>query len=101
VALRQTTLNNSLNRRRFVTPEAAEPYLCHRERANAQRGYRKARKAIAELASRAPYGTDTAAFTADQLAAWTDYLVRCAQALVAAPTPGETKAANTYRLAAD
>ena len=101
--LRRSTLSKAADRKRFVTPEMAEPYIHHRHRMNRQRTFRQVKAALGEVVRQPTYGTNASLACALRAVSLAQRLLGAAQALRAHPTLREAKArtADTDRLAAD
>jgi hypothetical protein len=85
------TLRNAQNRRRFVTPELAEPYLTARERANLTAKARRLNDQIEAAFRASQYATPNRQHRARRLAMLTRRLVEIEDQLARFPTPGEVK----------
>jgi hypothetical protein len=92
MTLRKSTLDNAANRRRFVNETAAFPYIRHRERQNARRGFREALRALDEARRASTYGSDQAQTVAMDLLLIAQRAVHYAAQLRDLPTIAEIKA---------
>jgi hypothetical protein len=100
--LRKSTFDKAADRRRFVTPAMAEPYLTKRMRDNLQRAARQANADVIAIANNSQYGTANRLGRAHELPDATNRLVALEEQLTAFPPPGEAARAHaTHKLAAD
>jgi hypothetical protein len=97
MALRQSTIDNSLNRRRFVCEAAAFPYLRNRERQNARRGWRETKRALEAELRASSYGTSNVQLRTQRIVRLTQRLERYAAELCELPTVAELKVAAARR----
>ena len=89
------TYENAANRHRFVTPEAARPYLEQRQRANLTRRAREINKDIIRVMGWSQYGTASRQARAKILQLLTELLNKIELALASHPTPIEQRDAQT------
>jgi hypothetical protein len=100
--LRKSTFDKAADRRRFVTPAMAEPYLTKRMRDNLQRAARHANADVITIANSSQYGTANRLGRARELRDATNRLVTLEERLAAFPPPGEAaRVRATHKLAAD
>jgi hypothetical protein len=92
MALRQATLAKAADRRRFVSADAAVPYLDGCRRRNALRAYRAECRAIEAALRRPHYGTASALRTAYEVQERALNLYRAAERISDARTPIERRA---------
>jgi hypothetical protein len=99
MSLRQTTLDNAADRRRFVTHEQSQPYLNSRVRQNERYGFRVAHDAAEAVLRGSTYGTGNSLRMALQVIQLGQRMLRHAEALKAVPTKGERKRIAARRAA--
>jgi hypothetical protein len=93
VTLRDSTIANCNNRRRFVTEAAAFPYKRHRERQNAKRAVRKTLHKLEEALHHASrHGTHNSVSLAIRIQVLANLLAAQTQELQKFPTVAEIKA---------
>jgi hypothetical protein len=85
--LRQSALANGLNRNRFVTEEAGEPYLRDRKRKDKLHALRQAKATLKPLASQSTHGSEAALTRAAEAVVIAESPRRTARRLAAQPTP--------------
>jgi hypothetical protein len=91
---RQTTIAKSLDRKRFVTAELAQPYLLERERQNLLGQVRRINAELARAICLPNYGTEARLYRARRVLVLAERNYCAEYAASGVPTPGERKRAK-------